>query len=81
MLIFNFNIIQVVEQELVLDVLYAPEVSLPSLRQFSENEDVVVHCNVSANPPVHAIVWTKQGDKEFKQVNILLLFLGGGVRL
>merc|ERR1719427_64942 len=63
---------KVVEQELLLDVLYAPEVSLPSLRQFSENEDVVVHCNVSANPPVHAIVWTKQGDKEFKQEGAVL---------
>ena len=49
-------------------MLYAPEVSVPALEEFQENEDVVVNCNVSANPPAHAVVWTKQGDDEFKQV-------------
>ena len=63
------SFLQVVEQELELDVLYAPEVTVPRLKEFSENEDVIVHCNISANPKAHAVVWTKEGDDKFRQVN------------
>ena len=59
---------QVVEETLHLDVLYAPEVSVPAQREFSEKEDITIYCNVTANPPAHAIVWTKADDPEFRQV-------------
>ena len=62
------------EQELELDVLYAPEVSVPELAEFSETEDISVACNVTANPPPHAILWTKEGDAEFKQVSTKIFY-------
>ena len=48
--------------------MYAPQVSVPSKREFGETEEILVHCNVTANPPAHAIVWTKEGDPAFRQV-------------
>jgi len=60
---------KVVEKELELDVLFAPEVSVPSMREFSETEEILVDCNVTANPPAHSIVWTKEGDASFRQVD------------
>ena len=60
--------LQVVEETLALDVLYAPEVNVPKMREFGENEEILIHCNVTANPPAHAIVWTKADDSTFRQV-------------
>ena len=38
------------------------------MREFGENEEIVIHCNVTANPAAHSIVWTKEDDPEFRQV-------------
>ena len=38
------------------------------MREFGENEEILIHCNVTANPPAHSIVWSKADDPEFRQV-------------
>ena len=50
-----------------LDVLFGPEVSVPSQMEVSQGEEVVVECQVSANPGSSSIIWTKSGDSKFKQ--------------
>ena len=56
-------------------MLFAPEVSVPSMREFSETEEILVDCNVTANPPAHSIVWTKEGDASFRQVKPFFLII------
>ena len=50
-----------------LDVLYGPEVTVPSQKEVEHGQEVIVNCEVSANPRPTTIVWTKEGDSEFKQ--------------
>lgn len=50
--------------ELMVDLLYGPRIQMESKREANENEDVVVRCNVSANPPAE-IHWFKEGDASF----------------
>lgn len=52
------------QAELLIDVLHEPIIQMESKREANENEDVVVQCNVSANPPAK-IHWFKEGDPAF----------------
>ena len=58
--------------ELQLDVLFGPEVTVPSQKEFAEGEEVVVECQVSSNPRPHAVLWTKDDDPEFRQAGATL---------
>merc|ERR1719422_1162642 len=58
---------QVGKAEVELDVQYGPEVTVPGQREVAHGEEVVVNCQVSANPSDVVITWTKEGDAEFKQ--------------
>jgi len=53
--------------ELIVDVLYAPVVTLAARREVDEDEDVVVECGVTANPEPESVEWTKEGDDVFSQ--------------
>jgi len=67
---------QVGKAEVKLDVLFGPEVSVPPLREVGQGEEVVVHCQVSANPRPTTIVWSKEGDSEFRQTGPTLRLPG-----
>ena len=58
--------------ELQLDVLFGPEVTVPTMKEFAEGEEVVVECQVSSNPRPHAVLWTKEDDPEFRQAGSTL---------
>jgi len=62
--------------EVILDVLYGPEVSVPEKKEVEDGQDVVVNCKVSANPPATSIIWTKEDDPEFKQIGRQLRLSG-----
>ena len=47
--------------EVELDVQYGPEVTVPGQREVAHGEEVVVNCQVSANPSDVVIMWTKEG--------------------
>jgi echinoid protein len=64
--------LQVGKAELQLDVLFGPEVTVPAQKEFAEGEEVVVECQVSANPRPHAILWTKDDEPEFRQAGSTL---------
>ena len=55
------------EQEVTLDVLYGPTVTVPSTENLEETQQLIVTCNVSANPAPRTIEWFKEGDHSFKQ--------------
>ena len=63
-LIFFF---QVGKEDIQLDVLYAPSVTLPNSREVNENADVEIDCGVDANPRPTSIQWYKEGDERFIQ--------------
>jgi len=58
---------QVGKAEVKLDVLYGPEVTVPAQKEVEHGQEVIVNCEVSANPRPTTIIWTKEGDAEFKQ--------------
>ena len=62
--------------EVKLEVLYGPEVTVPEKKEVEHGRDVVINCEVSANPPPSSIVWSKEGDPEFKQVGRQLRLSG-----
>lgn len=56
------------EKEIILDVLYAPIVTLEAkTREAEEGESVNIKCNVSSNPPPKEVEWLKDGKPDFKQ--------------
>jgi echinoid protein len=73
----NFtSVFQVGKAELQLDVLFGPEVTLPAQKEFAEGEEVILECQVSANPRPHAIIWTKEDDPDFRQAGSTLRLPG-----
>lgn len=54
-------------REVTLDVLYGPIVRVPSNRDLEEGQDLVVTCNVTANPAPMPIEWLKKDDPSFRQ--------------
>ncbi|XP_071537068.1 hemicentin-2 [Panulirus ornatus] len=58
------------EAEVTLDVLYGPRVSVISSKDADEGEDIVITCNVTANPTPVTIEWLKEGDDSFRQSGI-----------
>lgn len=77
------------EAEILLDVLYAPTVTIEATpgaarhREAEEGESVTVKCNVSANPAPYIVEWLREGHPGFRQsgeilrfVSILLVYLG-----
>lgn len=63
------------EAEVTLDVLYGPRVSVISSKDADEGEDIVITCNVTANPAPVTIEWLKEGDDSFRQNGIDILRL------
>ncbi|XP_045128409.1 hemicentin-1-like isoform X1 [Portunus trituberculatus] len=63
------------EAEVTLDVLYGPRVSVISSKDVDEREDVIISCNVTANPAPVTIEWLKEGDDSFRQNGIDILRL------
>ena len=55
------------QREVTLDVQYGPKVSVPSSRDLKEGQNLVVSCNVTANPAPRSIEWFKKGDPNFRQ--------------
>ena len=55
------------KEELKLDVLYAPVVTLAERREANENEDVEINCHVSSNPRPATIQWFREGDDKMLQ--------------
>ena len=60
------------ENEITLDVLYGPDVSVPASRDLEEGQDLVVACNVTANPTPVTIEWFKVDDPSFRQSGDIL---------
>ncbi|XP_060528040.1 hemicentin-1 isoform X2 [Cylas formicarius] len=61
------------EKEIVLDVLYAPIVSLEAkTKEAEEGESVYIKCNVTANPSPVTIEWVKDGKPDFRQAGDVL---------
>ncbi|XP_032294081.1 uncharacterized protein fred isoform X2 [Drosophila virilis] len=61
------------EKDIILDVLYAPIVTIESkTHEAEEGETVLVRCNVTANPPPIAIEWLKEGAPDFRYAGELL---------
>ncbi|ALC38153.1 fred, partial [Drosophila busckii] len=55
------------EKDIMLDVLYAPIVTIESkTHEAEEGETVLVKCNVTANPAPMAIEWLKEGATDFR---------------
>jgi len=67
---------QVGKAEVELDVQYGPEVTVPGQREVAHGEEVVVNCQVSANPSDVVIMWTKEGDASFRQTGQTLRLAG-----
>nr|XP_053645436.1 hemicentin-1-like [Cherax quadricarinatus] len=63
------------EAEVTLDVLYGPRVSVISSKDVDEGEDIVITCNVTANPAPVTIEWLKEGDDSFRQSGVDILRL------
>lgn len=68
------NTIGKTQESLELSVLYGPQISLESFKEATTGEIVKVKCDVLSNPAPHKIVWSKEGDSEFKQIGPLLTF-------
>ncbi|XP_065564837.1 hemicentin-1-like isoform X2 [Artemia franciscana] len=67
------------QAELKLDTLYAPIVSLDERYEVQIGDDVSFVCNVSANPDVSKVYWTKQDTPDFQQEGEVLRFVNVGV--
>ncbi|XP_076065499.1 hemicentin protein echinoid [Oratosquilla oratoria] len=61
-----------VEEAVTLDVLYAPRVSVISSKDVEEGEDILILCNVTANPAPVKTEWLKEGDETFRQSGDIL---------
>lgn len=56
------------EKQILLDVLYAPIVTLEAkTKEAEEGESVYIKCNVSANPDPVTVEWVKDGKPDFRQ--------------
>ncbi|CAL4088411.1 unnamed protein product, partial [Meganyctiphanes norvegica] len=55
------------EEEITVDVLYRPRVSVITSKDVDEGEDIFISCNVSASPPPITIEWRKLDDDNFRQ--------------
>ena len=55
------------KSDVTLEVLYAPEVTLPEGREVNEGDDVFIDCKVKANPQPTSIQWFKDGNERFIQ--------------
>ncbi|ROT74728.1 putative hemicentin-1 [Penaeus vannamei] len=55
------------EAEVTLDVQYGPRVAVMSSKDVDESEDIMITCNVTANPAPVTIEWLKEGDDSFRQ--------------
>ena len=71
-----YALVQVGKAEVELDVQYGPEVTVPGQREVAHGEEVVVNCQVSANPSDVVITWTKEGDPSFQQTGQTLRLAG-----
>lgn len=60
------------EREVTLDVLYGPIVSVPASKDLAEGENLMVTCNVTANPAPRTIEWYKKDDDSFRQSGDIL---------
>uniref|UniRef100_A0A2P2HYG8 Hemicentin-1-like n=1 Tax=Hirondellea gigas TaxID=1518452 RepID=A0A2P2HYG8_9CRUS len=60
------------EREVTLDVLYGPIVSVPNSRDLEVGQNLVVTCNVTANPAPRTIEWYKEDDPSFRQSGDIL---------
>lgn len=60
------------EEEVTLDVLYAPVVVVPASRDLEEGQDLLVTCNVTANPSPISIEWFREDDPSFRQSGDIL---------
>ena len=67
---------QIGKAEVMLDVLYGPEVTVPEKKEVEDGEDVIIECKVSSNPRPTSIIWTKEDDPEFKQIGPQLKLSG-----
>lgn len=62
------------EAEVTVDVLYGPRVSVISSKDVDEGEEIMITCNVTANPVPVTVEWLKEGDDSFRQSgNVLRL--------
>lgn len=48
-------------------VQHGPVVSVLPEKEAVSGEDVTIKCEVSSNPAPHTIMWTKEGDSDFRQ--------------
>ncbi|XP_043189169.1 hemicentin-2-like [Amphibalanus amphitrite] len=55
------------KQELQLDVLYAPYVTVEEEREVPDGGSVQVGCEIDANPPADDIFWLREDDPSFRQ--------------
>ncbi|CAL4088052.1 unnamed protein product [Meganyctiphanes norvegica] len=60
------------ENEITVDVLYGPRVTVISNKDVDEGENILIPCNVTASPPPVTIEWLKIGDDSFRQNGELL---------
>lgn len=60
------------EREVTLDVLYKPIVMVPASKDLEEGENLLVTCNVTANPAPRTIEWYKIDDESFRQSGDIL---------
>ncbi|KAA0198428.1 hypothetical protein HAZT_HAZT007763 [Hyalella azteca] len=60
------------EREVTLDVLYGPIVTVPASKDLEEGQNLVVTCNVTANPSPRTIEWYKVDDESFRQSGDIL---------
>lgn len=62
------------ESSLYLDVLYPPRVAIEgnSVIVAEVGDQVMVHCNVSANPMPSVVEWSRVGRPEFRQTGSIL---------
>lgn len=58
--------------DLELSVQYGPTVSVIPEKEAIGGESISIPCNVNSNPPPHTVIWTKEGDPDFRQSGTLL---------
>lgn len=66
----------------VLNVTYPPPLSGSEMKTFEEEETMVLECNIEANPPVSAVMWTLNGTEvDLKEFGFSLTNNGFSSRL
>ena len=58
---------EVGKNELILDVLYPPVITIPEEKVVHAGDEVVVECQVASNPKPTSVQWLKEGDSSFHQ--------------